>query len=94
MSRGAVQAENWAATVPSGRRRDTVIPAMDHCLPGKKVFAGTRREDGRCEKQPLGEIAIAAIAAHTGPPDGSGKIAFINSDAQPYHTVEPKESEL
>jgi hypothetical protein len=33
---------------------------MDHCLPGKKVFAGARLDDGRCEKQPLREIAIAA----------------------------------
>jgi hypothetical protein len=54
---------------------------MDHCLPGKKLSRGSRPEDGRCEKQPLREIAIAANIARIGLPDRSGKFAFINSDA-------------
>ena len=37
-----------------------MIQAMDHCLPGKKVFArSAQRGEGR-EKQPLREMAIAA----------------------------------
>jgi len=36
-------AEGRAATVPSGWRRYTVIPAMDHVLPGKVGLAATLR---------------------------------------------------
>jgi len=37
-----------------------VILAMDHCLPGKKVFARAAQWALGREKQPLREIAIAA----------------------------------
>lgn len=57
-----------------------MIPAMDHCLPGKKLSWVAARA-GHYEKQPLREIAIAATKAPEGLPDCSGKIAFINSDS-------------
>jgi hypothetical protein len=47
---------------------------MDHCLPGKKVFAGRPRGAGR-EKQPLREMAIAA----TGGRKNFRQAAFIDS---------------
>ena len=37
-----------------------MIQAMDHCLPGKKVFARSAQTGEGREKQPLREMAIAA----------------------------------
>ena len=75
------------------RQTETHRDPGDGSLPARQeAFAGARPGDGRCEKQPLREIAIAANVARIGLPDGSGKIAFINSDTQPYHATGRKES--